>query len=152
LLVATAGSLAIEASNPKPWGRSAVFPNSTSRSVRGGARASAGECGSQLAAKIINRKWRSCGRSTCSSSTARILRDLPLDRRKSELKALLKRAPFVLALNDYAAGDGPELFAQACAMGLEGIVSKRRSSPYRSGRSPHWLKAENPESVFRRAD
>jgi len=26
-------------------------------------------------------------------------------------------------------------------MGLEGIVSKRRSSPYRSGRSPHWLKA-----------
>jgi len=26
-------------------------------------------------------------------------------------------------------------------MGLEGIVSKRRTSAYRSGRSPHWLKA-----------
>jgi bifunctional non-homologous end joining protein LigD len=58
----------------------------------------------------------------------------------------LKRAPFGLALNDYVAGDGPALFAQACAMGLEGIVSKRRSSRYRSGRSPHWLKAKNPEA------
>jgi hypothetical protein len=44
----------------------------------------------------------------------------------------------------FVAGDGPALFAQACARGLEGIVSKRRSSPYRSGRSPHWLKAKNP--------
>ena len=57
---------------------------------------------------------------------------LSLDRRKGELKALLKRVPFGLALNDYVAGDGPALFAQACAVGLEGIVSKRRSSPYRS--------------------
>jgi bifunctional non-homologous end joining protein LigD len=29
-------------------------------------------------------------------------------------------------------------------MGLEGIVSKRKDSPYRSGRSPHWLKMKNP--------
>jgi bifunctional non-homologous end joining protein LigD len=29
-------------------------------------------------------------------------------------------------------------------MGLEGIVSKRRNSPYRSGRSPDWLKMKNP--------
>ena len=74
------------------------------------------------------------------------LRTLPFERRKGELKSLLKRAPFGLALNDYVAGDGPALFAQTCAMGLEGIVSKRRSSPYRSGRSPRWLKPKNPES------
>jgi bifunctional non-homologous end joining protein LigD len=37
-------------------------------------------------------------------------------------------------------------------MGLEGIVSKRRSSPYRSGRSPHWLKAKNPESPAARRE
>jgi ATP-dependent DNA ligase len=43
-------------------------------------------------------------------------------------------------------GDRPALFTQACAMGLEGIVSKRRSSPYRSGRLPHWLEAKNPEN------
>jgi bifunctional non-homologous end joining protein LigD len=72
------------------------------------------------------------------------LRDLPLERRKGELKILLRRAQFSLALNDYVAG--------ACAMGLQGIVSKRRSSPYRSGRSPHWLKAKNPESPAARRE
>ena len=54
-----------------------------------------------------------------SSSTARIC---AASRSNSELKILLKRAPFGLALNDYVAGDGPALFTQACAMGLEGIV------------------------------
>jgi ATP-dependent DNA ligase len=29
-------------------------------------------------------------------------------------------------------------------MGLEGIVSKGKDSPYRSGRSPDWLKLKNP--------
>jgi len=33
-------------------------------------------------------------------------------------------------------GDGPTIFAHACKMGLEGVVSKRKDSPYRSGRSP----------------
>jgi ATP-dependent DNA ligase len=28
--------------------------------------------------------------------------------------------------------------------GLEGIVSKRKDSMYRSGRSPDWLKMKNP--------
>jgi ATP-dependent DNA ligase len=32
----------------------------------------------------------------------------------------------------------------ACAMGLEGIVAKRRDRPYRSGRSPDWIKVKNP--------
>ena len=32
----------------------------------------------------------------------------------------------------------------ACKMGLEGIVSKRLGSRYRSGRSPDWLKMKNP--------
>jgi ATP-dependent DNA ligase len=34
----------------------------------------------------------------------------------------------------------------ACRIGLEGIVSKRLGSPYRSGRSPDWLKMKNPEA------
>ena len=38
------------------------------------------------------------------------------------------------------------------AMGPEGIVLKRRSSLYRSGRSPHWLKAKNPESAAARRE
>jgi len=40
-------------------------------------------------------------------------------------------------------GDGPTVFAHACKMGLEGIVSKRKDSSYRSGRSPDWLKMKN---------
>jgi hypothetical protein len=39
---------------------------------------------------------------------------------------------------------GPTVFAHACKMGLEGIVSKRKDSAYRSGRSPDWLKMKNP--------
>jgi bifunctional non-homologous end joining protein LigD len=38
------------------------------------------------------------------------------------------------------------VFQQACKMGLEGIVSKRLSAPYRSGRSTDWLKIKNPDS------
>jgi ATP-dependent DNA ligase len=35
-------------------------------------------------------------------------------------------------------------FRDACKLGLEGIVSKRKDSPYRSGRSADWLKMKNP--------
>jgi bifunctional non-homologous end joining protein LigD len=36
------------------------------------------------------------------------------------------------------------VFAHACKLGHEGIVSKRRDFGYRSGRSPHWIKSKNP--------
>jgi hypothetical protein len=42
--------------------------------------------------------------------------------------------------------DGELVFRHACKLGLEGIVSKRKGSPYRSGRSPDWLKMKNPEA------
>jgi ATP-dependent DNA ligase len=35
------------------------------------------------------------------------------------------------------------VFRHACKLGLEGIVSKRKDSPYRSGCSPDWLKMKN---------
>jgi ATP-dependent DNA ligase len=38
------------------------------------------------------------------------------------------------------------VFRHACKMALEGIVSKRLGSRYRSGRSPDWLKFKNPEA------
>ncbi len=40
--------------------------------------------------------------------------------------------------------DGETVFRHACKMGLEGIVSKRKDSAYRFGRSPDWLKMKNP--------
>ena len=42
--------------------------------------------------------------------------------------------------------DGGVVFRHACKLGLEGIVSKRKGSPYRSGRSPDWLKMKNPDA------
>ena len=52
--------------------------------------------------------------------------------------------PRAARANEHLEGDGPTVFAHACKMGLEGIVSKRKDSPYRSGRSPDWLKMKNP--------
>ena len=38
------------------------------------------------------------------------------------------------------------MFREACKLGCEGIVSKCLGSPYRSGRSPHWVKVKNPKA------
>ena len=38
---------------------------------------------------------------------------------------------------------GPDLFRHACLMGLEGLVSKHRDSPYRGGRFDRWVKVKN---------
>src|SRR5262249_42979766 len=51
-----------------------------------------------------------------------------------------------LRLNEHLAHDGESVFRHACKMGLEGIVSKRLGSRYRSGRSKDWLKFKNPEA------
>jgi bifunctional non-homologous end joining protein LigD len=51
-----------------------------------------------------------------------------------------------IRFNEHIEGDGPTVFAHACKVGLEGIVSKRKDSAYRSGRSADWLKMKNPEA------
>jgi len=56
---------------------------------------------------------------------------------------MLAKAGLGLRFNEHMEGDGPTVFAHACKMGLEGIVSKRKDSAYRSGRSPDWLKMKN---------
>ena len=42
--------------------------------------------------------------------------------------------------------DGRIVFKNACAIGCEGIVSKRLGSTYRSGRVRHWVKVKNPKA------
>ena len=78
----------------------------------------------------------------------RDLRDLPLIKRKRQLKKLLERANKWRAIEygQHLSGDGPAIFAHVCGMGLEGIVSKRMDAPYRSGPSKMWVKAKNPAS------
>src|SRR5262245_58597988 len=51
-----------------------------------------------------------------------------------------------MRFNEHIEGDGPTVFAHACKIGLEGIVSKRKDSGYRSGRSPDWLKMKNVDA------
>ena len=65
--------------------------------------------------------------------------------RKATLAIVAKASPGI-RFNEHMEGDGPTVFAHACKMGLEGIVSKRKDSMYRSGRSPHWLKMKNPDA------
>jgi bifunctional non-homologous end joining protein LigD len=43
------------------------------------------------------------------------------------------------------ASKGEAMFRHACAMGLEGIVSKRVTSRYKSGSCLSWVKVKNPE-------
>ena len=72
------------------------------------------------------------------------LRDKPLEHRKQRLAKLLARGDAAITYDEHLAHDGPEVFEHACRLGLEGIVSKRLDSPYRSGPSKVWLKSKNP--------
>ena len=75
------------------------------------------------------------------------LRRDPLAVRKATLASLLARAAPGLRFNEHLdEADGPLVFAHACKLGLEGIVSKRRDSSYSSGRSRHWIKSKNPQA------
>jgi bifunctional non-homologous end joining protein LigD len=67
------------------------------------------------------------------------LRHDPLEVRKATLASVLAKAGPGIRFNEHIEGDGPTVFAHACKLRLEGIVSKRLSSPYRSGRSRDWV-------------
>ncbi|MBL8699834.1 MAG: DNA ligase D [Alphaproteobacteria bacterium] len=73
-------------------------------------------------------------------------RELPLKQRKTMLRALLaRRRPgdaSAIRLLDHVAEPGAVVLHSACKMALEGIVSKRLDSSYRSGRTPQWTKAK----------
>ena len=67
-----------------------------------------------------------------------------IEERKRLLGKLLRRAHPGIAINQHYEGDGTVIYKHACALGCEGIVSKRLGSPYRAGRVDHWLKVKNP--------
>jgi bifunctional non-homologous end joining protein LigD len=72
------------------------------------------------------------------------LRRAPLVERREKLRSLLlKDQRFPIQFSEHWDGSGAALFTKACAMGLEGIVSKRALSAYRSGPSKFWLKIKN---------
>jgi bifunctional non-homologous end joining protein LigD len=78
-------------------------------------------------------------------------RALPLETRKATLASLLRKSG-ALRLSEHIAADGSEVFAHACRLGAEGIVSKRLGSLYRSGLCHAWVKCKNPEAVAAQRD
>jgi bifunctional non-homologous end joining protein LigD len=74
------------------------------------------------------------------------LRRDPLEGRKATLEMILARAGPGIQFNEHMDGDGETVFRHACKFGLDGIVSKRKDSFYRSGRSPDWLKMKNADA------
>jgi bifunctional non-homologous end joining protein LigD len=69
----------------------------------------------------------------------RDLRALPLSERRDILEALLPPHTSI-RLSEEVNAEGAPFLQLACEMGLEGIIAKRRSAPYRSGRGGEWLK------------
>ena len=68
------------------------------------------------------------------------LRPRPLEERRAIVEKLVRKPGSWLQFSAAAEGEGLEIWRAACDVGLEGIVSKRRGSPYRSGKSTSWRK------------
>ncbi|GAB3333302.1 DNA ligase D [Marilutibacter aestuarii] len=71
------------------------------------------------------------------------LRDSPLVERKRLLQALVGETPGVVAYSDHIVGHGAKMFEETAKAGIEGVVSKRVDSAYRSGRSGDWVKSKH---------
>jgi bifunctional non-homologous end joining protein LigD len=66
-----------------------------------------------------------------------------LEDRKAALAEIIRpNAQGMLRYSDHQIDRGPDFLRQACSFSLEGIISKRRSEPYRPGRSGGWLKVK----------
>jgi bifunctional non-homologous end joining protein LigD len=75
------------------------------------------------------------------------LRRAPLIERKAALRDVLpKRAKTIAFAEFFEKQDGETVYRHACQLGLEGIVSKLRDSPYRSGRQESWIKLKCTKS------
>ncbi|MBL9074483.1 DNA ligase D [Tabrizicola sp.] len=70
------------------------------------------------------------------------LTPLPLVERKRLLATLVAKAADPIRLSDHLDDRGEIVLRHACRMGLEGVVSKLRDSPYRAGRGQAWVKSK----------
>lgn len=70
------------------------------------------------------------------------LRYMPLIERKDRLWELVKPAEGIIQYSAHVQGNGLEFFNAVGRMGLEGVVSKRSESFYRSGKTEAWVKAK----------
>jgi bifunctional non-homologous end joining protein LigD len=75
------------------------------------------------------------------------MREHPFLDRKAALARLLRGTDTHILFNEHVAEDGATVFAHACRLGAEGIVSKKVDGTYRSGPCPAWIKVRNPTSI-----
>jgi bifunctional non-homologous end joining protein LigD len=75
------------------------------------------------------------------------MRDRRFLDRKAALARLLRNTGAGILFNEHIAEDGATVFAHACGLGAEGIVSKKVDSIYRSGLCRVWVKVRNPASI-----
>ena len=65
---------------------------------------------------------------------------MPVTERKERLRALLSDTSSLLHFSDHQIGHGQAFYDRACALKVEGIVSKRVDAPYAPGNRGLWLK------------
>jgi bifunctional non-homologous end joining protein LigD len=76
------------------------------------------------------------------------MRQRPLEARREVLARLIaKRRGDAIVFSEALADEGAVVFAKACELGLEGIVSRRACSLYKSGPTRNWLRTKNPDFV-----
>jgi bifunctional non-homologous end joining protein LigD len=97
---------------------------------------------------LLRRRWHGEEVILCAFDLlefdGRDLRRTPIEKRKAALAKLLRQLRDGIAFNEHYSGDGAIIYKHACALGCEGIVSKRLGSPNRGGRAGCWIKVKNP--------
>jgi DNA ligase D-like protein (predicted ligase) len=71
-----------------------------------------------------------------------VISAVPLRERKERLRDLLSNDGVPLQYSDHQIGRGPEFYARACELSLEGIISKRAEAPYSPGDRGLWVKVK----------
>lgn len=73
-------------------------------------------------------------------------RGKPLAERRHALATVVPAGSSQILFSEEVVADGHVFFRLACEMGLEGIIAKKQSAPYRSGRGGEWLKIKCVQS------
>lgn len=71
---------------------------------------------------------------------------MALSERRHMLEDMLAGESGMIRLSEEIEADGAAFLAEACRLGLEGIIAKRRDAPYRPGRGGDWLKIKCVQS------
>src|SRR3981189_2842473 len=80
--------------------------------------------------------------STCCTSMARGAAQRRYVSERSAFEICCRMRSLPLQYSDHQIGRGPEFYARACELSLEGIISKRADAPYSPGDRGLWVKVK----------